>query len=429
MRSNMVNWAQRLGWPLQHSQKAPAKPFSQRIFERFGPFRLHVLMLAPALLCVPSGPAQAEVDAHCEVIAAPYKAALNDYISKASNYWRAIEKKKAIRKSKKRRGHAVTRNDYVLTHPPSYSGPKRPKCLDEQQKKAAPSKKKKGTEIGVVADFLRAAKKEYGFVPRPSNEKEYKKIYAVEALAAGLTAEQVIGVYSLETGGIGPYYRQSGIFPIDYNCNIITPKGRAASTALGYAQLLGANSAVMVKEHGDEIAKRLEFSALMESPKRREELQRKANILRKMSRDVKRGILRYRNRNNWREFVSFSKTSKGYAVHAVNLDPDIGPLIQVRKLKKIVSVAARKGFENISSAELETLNLVGYGRGLEMMTPAARGVPTANFFSRKGYERNPVAKDVTAKGLTEKIASIIEKRKENCGAQEFIEIFRAVSTN
>lgn len=368
--------------------------------------------------------ANASKNSSCKRKTARYRTAWRSYERKAADYWNVIKKKKSRRKSKKRKNIAITGKDYVRTHPPAYNGYPRPKCL--KKKKTTSGKKSK---IGVVADFLKAAKREYGFVPRSTNEAEYKRIYATESIAVGLTAEQVVGVYALETGGIGPYFRQSGIFPVDYKCNPIKPKGRPASTALGYAQLLAANSAAMVVENGHKIAKRLEFSALMEPPARKKALQKKAKMLRKMVRDVKHGIRRYKNRNNWREYVSFSKTSKGYAVHALILDADIGPLLQVHKLKKITQVASTRGFKSVTAAELELMNLVGYGRGLEMMNPIARKMPTANFFTRTGYERNPVAKNLKASGLLSKLGKIIVKRRKNCGALEFISIFKEVAKN
>ncbi len=359
----------------------------------------------------------------CERISAPYKKAYATYNSRANIYWEKVGKKRALRRKKRRKKQKILHKDYVLTHPPAYKGPSRPKCLDLKKGPVKPRPK-----LPVVADFLRAAKRIYGFKPRPTNERGYKKSYALEALTVGLTADQVVGVYALETGGIGPYFRQSGVFPVDQNCRPIKPKGRAASTALGYAQLLAANSSSILVQEGKNFAKRFEFQALMARGPRKNELKAKAQMLRKMVRDVKRGVLRYKKRNNWREYVALGKTSLGYAVHALNLDADIGPLLQIYKLKNIIDAARKKGFNSVSGAELELMNLVGYGRGLEMMTRVARGVPTSNFFSRGGYYRNPVAKNLTANGLLQKIARIIVKRRKNCGAIEFTKIFREVST-
>ena len=369
--------------------------------------------------------AEGQVSGACQARAKPYKVAIAKHNRSLNRYWSLIGTKRAQRKRKKSRGRAIVKADYVLGHPPVYSGPKRPKCLDAGKEKP---KAKKST-IGVEADFRKAARDIYGFVPRRTSEQNYKERYAAEALALGLTESQVLGVYALETGGIGPYFRQSGIFPVDQKCQPITPKGRPASTALGYAQLLAANSSVMVVEKGEHFADRLERAAVRTAGTRREELINKANVIRRMRRDVKRGLRRYKNRNNWREYVKFSKTRVGYAVHVLNIDADVGPMLQVHKLKKIVDVAHGKGFRSISGAQLELLNLVGYGRGLEMMTPAAREAATANFFNRGGYYRNPVAKNRTAEGLLEKIASIIEKRRKNCGAIEFTTIFRQIAGN
>ena len=48
----------------------------------------------------------------------------------------------------------------------------------------------------------------------------------------------------------------------------------------------------------------------------------------------------------------------------------------------------------LTAAELEMMNLTGDGTGFDMVTmPQAfrDRVPTANFFQRSGYQRNPVA--------------------------------------
>lgn len=60
-----------------------------------------------------------------------------------------------------------------------------------------------------------------------------------------------------------------------------------------------------------------------------------------------------------------------------------------------VNFARARGFDRpLPAAELEMMNLTGDGNGFDMVTmPQAmrEQVPTANFFQRGGYERNPVA--------------------------------------
>src|ERR1700732_4456672 len=86
---------------------------------------------------------------------------------------------------------------------------------------------------------------------------------------------------------------------------------------------------------------------------------------------------------------------QGLGIHALNLDVDVGPLLQVQKLLDSVIFAKSKGFAApLTAAELEMMNLTGDGNGLDMvaMPPQMRQrVPTSNFFQRGGYERNPVA--------------------------------------
>ena len=362
----------------------------------------------------------------CELRLEAYNKKRREHSRQSANYWNLVKKKRAERRKKVRANIELSRNDYVLTFPPEYKGPKKPKCPGLEPDK--PVKKVKPKPLPTVSNFLRSAKSEYGFVPKPTTEMGYKIAVAREAVSVGLNADQIVGVFALETGGIGPYNRQSGIFITNQNCKPIKAKGRAASTALGYVQLLAANSAVVAYYNGRKFAERFEQMSKTVGPARAKELRRKANLLRKVVRDIGayRSSYPKSKRNNWREFVSFGNTSKGKAVHALNLDVDIGPLLQVHKLLKIKQVANRKGYTQVSGAQIELMNLVGYGRGLEMMRPVARNVPTSNFFSSGGYFRNPVAKDRTSEQLLDRLDSIIQRNMKKCGSIEFLQAFDAL---
>jgi len=99
--------------------------------------------------------------------------------------------------------------------------------------------------------------------------------------------------------------------------------------------------------------------------------------------------------DTWSEHEKLANTEKGWALHAMVLDLDVGPHLQTHKLLTSVLFARAKGHARpLSAAELEMMNLTGDGTGLDMVTmPQAmrEQVPTANFFQRGGYERNPVA--------------------------------------
>jgi hypothetical protein len=293
--------------------------------------------------------------------------------------WSAISEKRKGRNAKRRDRQAIVLDDYVLTQPPLYSGPKRPVNPEPEEEK--PPRERK--PLPVVADFLKAAAEQFQFTPqRPAAEVDFKRAYARYALAAGLTREQAVRVYSFETGGNGNYDMQSGL-------SASRPSSRAISTAIGYNQLLTTNSVELLAEQGHEFIKELTARAATSSGATRKAMDHKLAVLKKMvafTRTVP---------DTWSEHEKLANTPQGWAVHAMVLDIDVGPMLQTHKLLTSVIFARAKGYNRpLSAAELEMMNLTGDGTGLDMVTmPQAmrEQVPTANFFQRGGYERNPVA--------------------------------------
>ena len=112
----------------------------------------------------------------------------------------------------------------------------------------------------------------------------------------------------------------------------------------------------------------------------------------------------------------------------MNLDIDVGPMLQTQKLMTSVVFARRKGYNGaLSAADLELMNLTGDGNGFDMVTmPAAMRdqVPTANFFQRGGYQRNPVAirHNVVAK-LVAAMNAVMDREIKLQGAQDLAAAF------
>ena len=177
---------------------------------------------------------------------AEYQEARAAFEQEAGAYWGAITEKRRGRNAKRRDHQPIDLDDYVLTQPPVYAGPKRPVNPAPEPEPERPPREHKA--IPVVADLLQAAAAQYQFRPqRPANEMEFKRAYARVAAAAGLTREQAVRVYSFETGGTGNYDVQSGI---EHGGT------RAISTAIGYNQLLTTNSVELVAEQGPELLQR-----------------------------------------------------------------------------------------------------------------------------------------------------------------------------
>ena len=308
---------------------------------------------------------------------AEYQAARAEFDAVAVPYWTSITEKRRGRNAKRRDRQQIMLDDYVLTHPPLYTGPKRP-VDPEPQDDGKPRERK---AIPVVSDLLQAAAQEFQFTPqRPASEMEFKRAYARYALASGLTREQAVRVYSFETGGTGNYDVQAGI---EHGGK------RAISTAMGYNQLLTTNSVELMAEQGHEFVKELTAKVNASSGPARKTLEHKLAVLKKMV------AFTLTVPDDWSAHEKLANTAKGWAVHAMVLDIDVGPMLQTHKLLTSVLFARAKGYNRpLTAAELEMMNLTGDGTGLDMVTmPQAmrEQVPTSNFFQRSGYERNPVA--------------------------------------
>jgi hypothetical protein len=359
-----------------------------------------------------------------------YRKAQDAFEAAASQYWQQIHVQQSVRREKRAAGQAVSETDYVTGQPPEYAGPPAPKMPDfmvAEQPKTRGALQRASEPALVVADFLAAAKAQYGFVPHTASEKDYMLAFAREALNAGLSAEQVVGVYSLETGGLGPYSRQSGVFTVNNQCQPAPAHGTPSSSlALGYVQLLPANTIATARDRVEAVSGHLTEMAQKAPQDRAVELRSKAEVLKHMVDGVNSWTATYTgSKDNWQEYVVYGRTKNGLAMHALLLDADIGPSLQVYKLLGITEFAARHGLTGLTSAKLELINLVGDGRGVEALTPAAKNAAAANFFDRAGYERNPVAKGQTASSLLAKLAAIITRRKLECGSKRFFEAFDA----
>ena len=345
-----------------------------------------------------------------------YEKAQVEYNATLDRYWSTITEKRSERRRKRKAGEPIVAEDYVADFPPRYKGPDKPVEILKLIPKDPDAERKTGRVYQpVVADYLKAAADHFGFVPDSIPELEFKRRYALSALDADLTRDQIVRVYALETGGIGTVDMQTGIDPV-------TKKGRAVSSALGYAQLLDANSVDQIGQHGTEYAHRLQAMAAADgvTPERKRSLLRKAEQLRSMV-EVAHSVP-----NEWNEHRKLATTPRGMALHALNLDGDIGPWLQVDKLNDIRLFAAERGMAELTGGELELMNLAGPGTGFEMLQPVAQDKPTANFFERGGYYRNPVVHDRTAAGLLQALDERMDAYLKKSGSQEFLAVFEEV---
>src|SRR3954463_15496044 len=113
---------------------------------------------------------------------AEYKRKLQEYLEargafeqEATAYGISISKNRRARNAKRGERQQITLDDYVLTQPPLYDGPKRP--VDPSPEPETPPRERR--RIPVVADLLSAATEHFQFAPhRPANELDFKRAYA-----------------------------------------------------------------------------------------------------------------------------------------------------------------------------------------------------------------------------------------------------------
>lgn len=381
-----------------------------------------------ALAVASPGATARSVDAFARTLTAAERKVFEDYLSaqathefKSDAYWREVTNRKALRRGKRSRGEAIASADYVRSFPPKYAGPELPPALakrwqayqaaDDVKKDRPPPRSLPGLD-----DFLAAARTEYGFRPERIPEQEFKLRYAREAVSLGLTGDQVVRVYALETSGLGTADMVAGIHPI-------RKTGKPISSAIGYAQLLCANTSDELARHGPKFLTRLKEMAADRRlpPPRRQALAEKharLAVMVKAARSIP---------HKWDRHVAFARTQRGMGLHAVNLDGDIGPWLQAVKLHGLKQMAEKAGMPALTGAEIELMNLAGPGTGLEMMRPAARNAATANFFARDAYFRNTIVRDKTSAELLAALDERMDRNITNPGAIEFAEAFRQVS--
>src|SRR6266852_8109034 len=179
-----------------------------------GYLALALLLIAPRAAAIdaatlPRTTADAMAQAASPQAMAEYRRKLKEYLEaraafdlEAGAYWSSIADKRRVRNAKRRDRQSIALDDYVLTQPPVYSGPKRP--VDPSPSPEPEETPRQRKTIPVVADLLKAALEHFQFTPqRPADEVEFKRAYARVASAAGLTRAQTLRVYSFETGGNG----------------------------------------------------------------------------------------------------------------------------------------------------------------------------------------------------------------------------------
>lgn len=244
---------------------------------------------------------------------------------------------------------------YETAFPPVYLGMDTPRDPEQLKTNLPPNSVKSNGHLASLENIISASKDLNRMVSHDKNkpdfqylaltEPEFKKRYAAESVHVGKdfgldkdqTANLVKRIYAFEDGGWGTYYTLSSMPQeiMDDSQKEARLKFHPSSTAIGYNQLLTKDTVNDVIQHGSAISGRLNELAL-EEPNRADILHAKAQLV-----DELHDILVHKSTpankapNKHSAFYTSSDRIEN-AAQALNLDGDIGPVIQSQELANLL---------------------------------------------------------------------------------------------
>ena len=278
---------------------------------------------------------------------------------------------------------ARSHHEYFSAFPPVYAGMDAPRPTPPVVIPAPESIKSTG-KMPSLNDLYAASKDLNRIVSRDKtqpdfhtldlSEADFKRRYAAESVNVGkdynlnkaTMANLVKRVYAFEDGGWGTYSTLSSMPQalMDDNQKEAKMKFHPLSSAIGYNQLLMKDTVNDIAQHGAGIASRLDLLAA-ENPARAAILHGKATMVRelqdvlnhKTSPEIKIPADKHKR-------FSESSSKMEQAVQSLNLDGDIGPVIQSQELNNLLKFSRDNKFGEYLNTKttLETSHAAEYDK-------------------------------------------------------------------
>lgn len=294
-----------------------------------------------------------------------YKQAQQHHEKELDDYWAKVEKAKA-----EGRG--------VKQFPPGYDGPEKPAAYEPVKALTVnklPSVNEMVDQSRALNRYAAGDNTKPDFKLREVSEAEFKKAYARETLKVGeslglapdAVKKVVMDIYAFECGGKATHDMLSGV-PMgltrpDLDGSSANYDQRRAlhpkSSAVGYNQIIMSTNLTFADNEAPAVANRLREIA--KGSPRQAEIEQKAKLYEDLQVTLHRelGTMANQNKSSQNKYLdndgnfkynlyadfarSRSTTSLGVtgrqlstALHALNLDGDVGPVIQSRQLAQVV---------------------------------------------------------------------------------------------
>jgi hypothetical protein len=264
------------------------------------------------------------------------------FASAMSNYWHKVSIEK-------------THHRYETAFPPVYPGMDRPRDIPPLQTNLPPNSIRSTGHLPSLENLLSASKDLNRIVSHDKSksdfqylaltEPEFKKRYAAESVHVGkdfnLNKDQMANlvkrVYAFEGGGWSTYYTLSSMPQeiMDDSQKDARLKFHPSSSAIGYNQLLMKDTVNDIIQHGSAISTRLNELAL-EEPARADVLHAKAQMVDELHDVLVHKSTPFNKPPNKHSAFYTSSARIEQATQALNLDGDVGPVIQSQELYNLL---------------------------------------------------------------------------------------------
>jgi hypothetical protein len=261
-------------------------------------------------------------------------------------------------------------NRFETAYPPVYPGMDAPQDWPPPPTDLPPNSIKSVGNQPSVGDLLAASKDLNRMVSHDKNkpdfqileltELEFKRKYAAETVHLGKEfdfdknkmANFVKSVYAFEGGGWGTYDTLSGMPQqiTDDSENDARLKFHPSSEAIGYNQIMIQETVADVIQHGGAISARLNELALQE-PDRANVLHSKAQLIEGLHDILAHKSTPSNVPPNRAAAYYTSENRIEQAAEALNLDGDIGPVIQSQELYYLLKFAKDNKFDDYLTAK------------------------------------------------------------------------------
>ena len=260
------------------------------------------------------------------------------FASAMSDYWHKVTFKKS-------------HDGYETAFPPVYPGMDAPRDVDSLRTNLPPNSIKSNGHLASLENLISASKDLNRMVSHDKNkpdfqylaltEPEFKKRYAAESVHVGrdfnLNKDQMANlvkrIYAFEDGGWGTYYTLSSMPQeiLDDSQKEARLKFHPSSSPIGYNQLRTKNTVNDIIQHGSAISGRLNELA-SEEPDRADILHAKAQLVAQLHDVLVHKSTPFNQPPNKHSAFYTSSQRIEQAAQSLNLDGDVGPIIQSQEL-------------------------------------------------------------------------------------------------